>query len=264
MINFRPIVILAVIAIFLAIPSAGVAQLENGVIEVNVKNVKVDGKPARLSRKRFYMFPGGLKENAALLQRIKAAEITSRNCYYKALKASDQYICWLQAENCESPFCRVVEARYIDASEKQHVPEFLTAYKRGMTLYRGKSGIAREWLLTNMPDDLVNGYYRQQQKVLATLLGGIKPLQSAMTDTAAVRTIFIDIPFPAGSKPKAKYLFTNVLPIEIGNKSYVWSCEKDVEAGKSVLLNLARTDRGCDVVERELRVCDTAPCAEAK
>ena len=150
--------------------------------------------------------------------------------------------------------------RYIDASDKQHVPEFLAAYKKGLTLYRGKTGIAREWLLTNMSDDLVNGYYRQQQKVLATILGGIRPFQSAMTDTAAVRTIFIDIPFEAGSKPKAKYLFTNVLPIEIGNKSYVWSCEKDVEAGKQVILNLARTDRGCEVIERPLSVCDTSPC----
>ena len=264
MFTFRSVILLVAIAIYFAMPSAGVAQLQNGNIEVNVKNVKVEGKLARLSRKRFYMFPGGLKENAALLQRIKAAEITSRNCYYKALKASDQYICWLQAENCESPFCRVVDAKYIDASDKQHVPEFLAAYKKGVTLYRGKTGIAREWLLTNMSDDLVNGYYRQQQKVLATLLGGIKPLQSAMTDTAAIRTIFIDIPFPAGSPPKAKYLFTNVLPIEIGNKSYVWSCEKDVEAGKQVILNLARTDRGCEVVERELKVCDTAPCSEAK
>lgn len=261
---FRSIIMPAVIAMVLATPYAVKAQLQSGTIEVNVKNVKVDGKPAKLSRKRFYMFPGGLKENAALLQRIKAAEISSRNCYYKALKASDQFMCWLQAENCESPFCRVVENRYIDAADKQHVPEFLDAYKKGITLYRGKSGIAREWLLTNMPDALVNGYYRQQQKILTTILGGVQAFQSAMTDTAAIRTIFIDVPFASGSKPKAKYLFTNVVPIEIGNKSYVWSCEKDVEAGKSVILNLAKTDKGCEVVERQLNVCDTAKCAETK
>ncbi len=247
-----------------ALPSSVAAQLDNGNVEVNVKNVKIDGKPVKLSRKRFYMFAGGLKENAALLERIKVAEITSRNCYYNGLKASDQYICWLQSENCESPFCRVVEPRYLDAKDKQHVPEFLEAYNKGLKLFNGRAGIARDWLITNMSDDLVNGYYRQQQKALAAILGGIKPFQSAMTDTAAIRTIFIDIPFAAGSPPKAKYLFSNVLPIEIGNKSYVWSCERDVEAGKSVTLNLARTDRGCEVVERELKVCNTTQCAEAK
>lgn len=253
-------VVIAISAILLAAPSVSVAQLRTGNIEVNVRNVRVEGKPARLSRKRFYMFPGGLADNAALLQRIKSAEVTSRNCYYKSLKASDQFICWLQAENCESPFCRVVEGKYIDAADKQHVPEFLTAYKKGLALYRGKTGVAREWLLTNMADDLVNGYYRQQQKALAGILSGVKPFRSIMTDNAAIRAIFIDIPFASGAPPKAKYLFTNVLPIQIGNKSYVWSCERDVEAGKNVILNLARTDKGCEVVERDLNVCDTASC----
>ena len=249
-----------VTAICLAISSPVSAQLKTGTIEINVKNVKVDGKPARLSRKRFYMFQGGLAENAALLQRIKGAETTSRNCYYKGIKASDQFICWLQAENCESPFCRVVENQYIDAKSTQHVPEFLMAFNKGMTEFRGRPNIASEWLLTNMPDEFVNGYYRQQQKVLAVVLGGVKPFQSAMTDTAAIRTIFIDIPFAAGAPPKAKFLFSNVLPIEIGDKSYVWSCERDVEAGKKVFLDISKAGKSFEVTVRQLKVCSTAPC----
>lgn len=254
--------LLTLLIVLVAAQTPAVAQLDRGMIEVNVKNVKIGGIPARLSRKRFYMFAGGLKENAALLQRIKAAEIVSRNCYYKKLNASDQYLCWLQSENCESPFCRVVEARYLNAADKQSVPEFLAAYNRGLTVFKGKQDIAREWLLTNMPDDLVNGYYRQQQKVLAGVLGGLVPAQSAMTDTAAIRTIFIDIPFAAGSPQKAKYLFSNVIPIEIGNKSYVWSCERDVEAGKRVLLDLSKAGKNCEVTERELSVCATAGCEQ--
>jgi hypothetical protein len=247
-------------AICLGLAFVGMGQLASGSIEVNVKNVKIDGKPARLSRKRFYMFQGGLVENTALLQRIRTAEITSRNCYYKALKASDQFICWLQAENCESPFCRVVQPQYIDAKSGQHVPEFVAAFNKGMTSFTGRSDIASEWLLTNMPDELVNGYYRQQQKVLVNVLAGAKPAQSSMTDTAAIRTIFIDIPFPVGAAPKAKYLFSNVLPIEIGGKSYVWSCERDVEAGKKVILDLSKIGKTCDVTVRELNICGTAPC----
>jgi hypothetical protein len=254
-----PTLVMVLVTLF-ALPFSATAQTESGIIEVNVKNVKVDGKAVKLSRKRFYMFAGGLKENAALLERIKAAEITSRNCYYKGLKASDQYICWLKNENCESPFCRVVEARYLDPKDKQHVPEFLDAYNKGLKLFNGRAGIAREWLITNMSEDLVNGYYLRQQKVLETILGGIKPVQSAMTDTAAIRTIFIDINFAQGAAPKAKYTFSNVLPIEIGNKSYVWTCERDVEAGKRVLLDLSRSGKNCEVTERELNLCDTTAC----
>lgn len=260
MFTFRVPISLAVLAIFFALPASAAAQPDRGGIEVNVKNVKVEGKPANLSRKRFYMFAGGLKENAALLQRIKAASITSRNCYYKGLKASDQYICWLQKENCESPFCRVVEPQYVDAKNKLHVPEFVAAYDKGMISLGKKMDVARNWLINYMPDNLVNGYYRQKQTVLASVLGGVKPVQSSMTDTAAIRALFIDIPFAPGAPQKATYLFTNVLPIEIGNKSYVWSCEREVQAGKSVLLNLARTDKGCEVIERELDLCDTVAC----
>lgn len=247
------------VGIGLLTSSSAMAQLKDGTIEVNVKNVKVDGKPAKLSRKRFYMFQGGLAENAALLQRIKGAEITSRDCYYKGIKASDQYICWLQAENCETPFCRVVEGRYLDVKYSGHVPEFVTAFNKGLTQFRGRQNIASGWLLTNMPDEFVNGYYRQQQKVLSTVLGGAKPSQSAMTDTAAVRTIFIDIPFTSGA-PKIKYLFSNVLPIEIDDKSYVWSCERDVEAGKRVILDISKVGKNCEVTVRQLNVCGTAPC----
>lgn len=240
------------------------SQAGSGTLEVNIKNVKVEGKPAKLSRKRFYLFPGGLKENAALLQRIKAAEITSRDCYYKGMQASDQYLCWLQQENCESPFCRTVEPVYLDAKNKLAVPEFLTAYNKGLTLYKGKTDIARDWLLTNMPDNLVNGYYRQQQKVLSTVLAGLKPSRSSMTDTAAVRAQFIDILFQDGAVQKGKYLISNVLPIEIGGKSYVWTCEKDVEAGKKVILDVSKGGKSCEVTERELKVCAAAACEQSQ
>ena len=211
-------------------PLSAAPQAAPGSLEVNVKNVKIDGKPAKLSRKRFYLIPGGLAENSALLTRIKGAEITSKNCYYKGIQASDQYICWLQAENCESPFCRVVDGHYLEATDKLAVPEFIAAYNKGLPLYKGNTTIARQWLLTNMPDALVNGYYRQQQKVLGTVLAGLRPLQSSMTDTAGIRTTFLDIALP-GTAGKSKYLVSNVLPIEIGDKSYVLDVRKRCRDG---------------------------------
>ncbi len=248
------------LAVQLTIPAA--VRPDTGSLEVNVKNVKIGGKPAKLSRKRFYVFQGGLADNAAFVARIKSAEITSRDCYYKSVQASDQYICWLQAENCESPFCRVVDASTLDQNDKAHfVPEFFTAYNKGIPLFRGKSDIARDWILTNLPDNLVNGFYRQQQQVLATVLGGVKPFASSMTDTPGIRTIFLDIPF-AESETKKKFLITNVLPIEIGGKSYVWTCEKDVEPGKKAILDLSRLTKTCEMTERTLKTCATTPCQQ--
>jgi hypothetical protein len=250
------------LAALFAVVQAAPAQQMSGSLEVNVKNVKVGGKPAKISRKRFYIFPGGLTENAPLVTRIKSAEITSRDCYYKGIQASDQYICWLQAENCESPFCRVVDANTLDQNDKAHfVPEFFAAYNKGVPLFKGKSDIARDWVLTNMPDNLVNGYYRQQQQVLATVLGGVKPFRSSMTDTPGIRTIILDIPFGA-SETRKKFLITNVLPVEIGGKSYVWTCEKDVEPGKKAIIDLSRASKTCEMTERELKVCVTAACQQ--
>ena len=250
------------VAVLLAAPQAASPQQAAGSLEVNVKNVKVGGKPAKISRKRFYIFPGGLAENAALVARIKSAEITSRDCYYKGIQASDQYICWLQAENCESPFCRVVEANTLDQNDKTHfVQEFFDAYTKGVTLYKGKTEIASDWLLTNMPDRLVNGFYRQRQQVLATVLGGVKPFQSSMTDTPGIRTIFLDIPF-GENETKRKFLITNVLPIEIGGKSYVWTCEKDIEPGKKAVIDMSRLSKTCEMTDRTLKVCATAACQQ--
>ncbi len=250
---------LGMIVIILTMTVTTLPQMNPGALEVNVKNVQVEGKRAMLSRKRFYLFRGGLADNAALISRIKSAEITSRNCYYRGLQASDQYICWLQAENCESPYCRVVEPRYLDLNTKHAVPEFLTAYNKGLTLFNGKTDIAREWILTNMPDSLVSGYYISQQKVLANVLSGVTPFASSMTDTAGIKTFFIDIPF-AATQNKTRYLVSNVLPIEIGDKSYVWTCEKDVEAGKKVTLDLSKAGKNCEISVRTINVCRAVAC----
>jgi hypothetical protein len=253
--------LITVVAIAAAFPALADAQKTIGSLEVNVKNVKADGKPIKLSRKRFYLFKGGLTENAALLQRIEAAEITSRNCYYKGQQASSQYICWLQAENCETPFCRVVEPRFIDQKDPFYVPEFLAAYNKGFTLYK-KPDVARKWIIPNMPDNLVNGYYLQQQKVLAGVLGSLKFVQSSMIDTSSTKTVFLDLPFIEGSETKVKYLVSNVLPIEIGDKSYVWTCERDAEAGKKIILDMSKTGKNCVTTVRTIKNCETVACED--
>ena len=97
------------------------------------------------------------------------------------MQASPQYICWLKAENCESPFCRAVTS-----DDVEHVPEFQAAYKRGLTQFKGLTTIARDWITTNMPPTLVSGYYRERRNLTDGLFAGIKPIQSSMTDSVTI------------------------------------------------------------------------------
>jgi hypothetical protein len=97
--------------------------------------------------------------------------------------------------------------------------------------------------------------------VLAGVLGSSKPITSSMIDTSSTKTIFLDLPF-TGTETKVKYLVSNVLPIEIGDKSYVWTCEKDVEAGKKVILDMSKAGKNCVTTVRTVRNCETLACEE--
>ncbi len=225
--------------------------------------VKIDGKQEKLSRKRFYLLKGGLNENKALIDRLRAAEIKSRDCYYSDAKASPQFICWLRAENCESPFCRSVEAGEIDK-----VAEFKAAYQKGLTQYKGRTDVARDWITTNMPPALVSGFYLERRRLTETLLGGSRPLQSSMTDSVTVRAIFIDIPVvPQAGKKGEAFLVSNIVPIEFGGKSYLWACEVEIGTEKPASLRLAVPEgnkpvKNCEVFVRELKVCNTESCPD--
>lgn len=244
---------LLIFLLFQMAEAQGLADL--GSLEVSGR-VKIGGKQEKLTRKRFFLLPGGLTDNSGLLERIRSAEITSRDCYYSQAKASPEFICWLQAEDCESPFCRTASAEEI-----QLVPEFKAAYQKGMTQFRGKTNVAKDWLVTNLAPTFVSGFYMQKRSLTEKLLAGLKPLQSAMTDTVSVKSIFIDI--PVGSS--RKFTVSNILPIEIGSKSYVWSCEVNIDLVKTAKLNLQVPEAGkmvknCEVVVKDLKVCTTGKC----
>lgn len=232
-----------------------------GALDVQGKALKIDGKSGAVSRKRFYLLKGGLKDNQALISRLRAAEVKSRDCFYTEMKASPQYICWLQAENCESPFCRTVATADINA-----VPEFQAAYKKGLTQFKGLDTVAHDWILTNMPDSLTSGFFRERRTLTSTLLGDLKPVQSTMTDSVTIKAIFIDIPVnpPAGKKTET-FLISNILPIEFGTKSYLWACEVEIGAEKKAVFSLSvpeanKTVKNCEVIVRDLKVCKTESC----
>lgn len=253
----RYLVVLFSLLLFQLAEAQATADL--GSLEVSGR-VKIGGKQEKLMRKRFYLFRGGLQDNSGLLERIRSAEPTSRDCYYNQVKASPEFICWLRAEDCESVFCRSASMEEI-----QLVPEFKAAYQKGMTQFRGKTTVAKDWLVTNLAPSLVSGFYLQKRTLVEKVLGGMKPLQSAMTDTVTVKSIFIDI-LVSDAKMR-KFTVSNILPIELGNKSYVWSCEVNVDPGKTTKLNLqvpeaGKTVKNCEVVVKDLKVCTTGKCEQ--
>lgn len=232
-----------------------------GSLEVNGR-IKVEGKQERLKRKRFYLFRGGLAANKALVDRMRAAEFVSRDCFYCRLNTSAEFRAWLKAEDCESPFCRE-----ITADDAARVPEFKAAIDKGARQFGRKPTLAREWLTTNLAPGLRDGFYLERKKTIDAILAGMKPLQSGMTDSVSVKAIFVDIPIaPPAGKVTETFLISNLAPIEIGTKSYVWACEVEIGTDKKAVRSLPVPEPGkraekCEVFVRDIPACDGQGCA---
>jgi hypothetical protein len=243
------------VLLFAIVPLFGQGTRPLGSMEVSGR-VKIGSKQEKLVRKRFYLLRGGLESNKALIEKLRAAEPVSRDCFYCRARASSEFIAWLKAGDCESPYCRE-----ITAEDAKTVPEFKTAYQKGLAQFRRKPGLAQKWITTNLPAPLRDGFYRQQKTLLAALLGDTRAVQSVMTDSVTVKGIFIDIPLELGAKKTQTFLVSNILPIEVGDKSYVWACEIEVGAEKPAVLRLAETKtKACEVFVRALPVCAAGSC----
>jgi hypothetical protein len=248
--------------ILLSMAAMGPAQqpAASGVLEINGR-VKIDGKQERLKRKRFFLFRGGLTANKALIDRLRVAEFTSRDCFYCRMNASPEFRAWLKVEDCESPFCRD-----ITTEDAARVPEFKAALDKGTRQFGRRPALALSWLTTNLAPGLRDGFYIQRKRSIDTILAGTKPLQSGMTDSVSVKAVFIDIPVatPAG-KSTETFVISNLAPIEIGTKSYVWACEVEIGPDKKSVRSLPVPEPGkradkCEVFVRDIPACDAAGC----
>jgi hypothetical protein len=231
-----------------------------GVLEINGR-VKIDGKQERLKRKRFYLFRGGLAANRTLVERIRAADFVSRDCFYCRMKTSVEFRAWLKAEDCESPFCRK-----ITAEDAARVPEFKAAVEKGNRQFVKKPALSIDWLTTNLDPALRDGFYLERRKSIDAVLAGMKPIMSGMTDSVSVKAVFIDIPVaPPSGKSTETFLISNIAPFEIAGKRYTWACEVEIGADKKAVRSLPipepgkRADR-CEVFISDVPVCDGQSC----
>ncbi|HXD30751.1 MAG TPA: hypothetical protein VN643_06530 [Pyrinomonadaceae bacterium] len=194
-----------------------------GVIRLRVRVATGDGSKAKgLARKRFYLINDSLADNKDLLEGFAQRAITSRDCYYRSIGASEALISWLRENDCESIYCREVQSREVSS-----VPEFAHGIALGEKEY-GSSELARKWLPVNLPENIRNGFYKRQQRDLLASLElaeqrSRSKVSSVMTDRNGT-AYFTDV-------VPGVYVISNILATELESSSELWSCEVKVSAG---------------------------------
>lgn len=188
-----------------------------GVIRLRVK-VKPVSPATGLSRKRFFLIKGSLAENQTLIESMKQRPVTSRDCYYRGIGASEALIAWLKQYDCESVYCHEVD----DWKDVDAVPEFQRAVAAGEQEF-GSRELARKWLTVNLPEQIRDGFYKQQQQELRALIENSKAqVTSVMTDTQGT-AFFTDI-------EPGTYVISNIIRTEASEKASLWTCEVTVKA----------------------------------
>ena len=201
--------------------TVALAQAQTGVLRLRVRVKLDDNSPLRgLPRKRFFLIPGTLEQNRALLEAIGRQPLISRDCYYQKIGASAALIDWLKEGDCESVYCREVEKDFVTGPKA--VPEFATAFTASQKEY-GNDETARQWLTTNITPDLRDGFYRDRQRALQALLKQAPAVQSVMTDRNGT-AYFTDL-------GPGTYVLSNLIPTELGQTLVTWNCEVQVKPG---------------------------------
>ncbi|HEX7773492.1 MAG TPA: hypothetical protein VF435_13800 [Pyrinomonadaceae bacterium] len=237
--------------LMVAVAMAQEPAKQTGVLRLRVRVKADDAASLRgLPRKRFFLIPGTLEQNRALIDAIERQALTSRDCYYQKLGASAALIDWLKSGDCESIYCRGVEKDFVTGPKA--VPEFASAFTASQKEY-GNEETALKWLTTNVPADMRDGFYRDRQRVLQALLKQAPSALSVMTDRNGT-AYFTDL-------ATGTYVLTNLIPTELGQNLVTWNCEVQVKPGdlateKPYLIS-NRKDRNvkCVGVEKPIPVC---------
>lgn len=255
--------LLVLIALLLALPIAiGHSQTQDaparqsGVVRLRARVKLTDSAPLRgLARKRFFLIPGSLEQNRALVEAIERQPLVMRDCYYTKNGASPALIAWLREADCESVYCREVEQDLVTGPKA--VPEFATAFTASEKEF-GNAATARKWLTTNLSPNLRDGFYRDRKSAIDALLK-----QAQATSGTAVQSVMTDrngTAFFTDLVP-GTYVITNLIPTEIGQSLATWNCELQIKpddlASEKAYLISNRKDRlvKCVAIEKPAPTC---------
>ena len=227
-----------------------------GVFRLKVK-YKSGDVTKELARKRFFLIKGSLDENKSLIERIKQTEVISRECYYRSKGASEALLKWLKDGDCDSVYCREVEARYVTGSEA--VPEFKAAYDQGLRDFKSPE-LARRWLTVNLSNDIRSGFYNQQQRTIDALIAQAEA--ASKTRVLSVMTDRKGTAYLTDIEP-GTYVVSNLVGSETESTRILWACEREVKAADLAvamkrpftLSNEKDPKVKCEVVEQPLPVC---------
>ena len=227
-----------------------------GVLRLRARVKLGDATALRgLARKRFFLVPGSLEQNRALVDAIERQPVVTRDCYYQKNGASPALIEWLKEADCESVYCREVEQEFVKGAKA--VPEFATAFAASEKEF-GNATTALKWLTTNLPANLRDGFYRDRRGIIDALLKQVQAtsgatVQSVMTDRNGT-AFFTEL--GAGT-----YVLTNLVPAELGQTLATWNCEvqiksDDLTSEKPYLIS-NRKDRlvKCVALEKPIPPC---------
>ena len=215
--------ITVIVLLLLIFPAtSSVMQSPTGVLRIRVRVKADDASPLRgLARKRFFLVPGTLEQNRALIDAIERQPLVTRDCFYRKLNASQALIDWLKTGDCESVYCREVEQEFVTGPKA--VPEFAAAFAASQKEFRGAE-TARNWLTTNLDPNIRDGFYKDRQAAIAALLKqSAAPVLSVMTDRNGT-AYFTDL-------GPGTYVLSNVVPAELGQHAVTWNCEVQVKQG---------------------------------
>jgi hypothetical protein len=232
-------------------------QNARGVIRLKVRYKSAEGTKD-LPRKRFFLISGSLDQNKPLIDKIKAMNGSSRECYYRTRNASTALIKWLKDNDCETLYCREIEEQYLSGPDA--VPEFQKAFEQALNELKNRE-VAQRWLTNYLPPELRSGFYEEKQKTIQELLSGAEA--TTKTNVMSIMTDRKGTGYLTNIEP-GTYTITNVVASETDKTSIVWICEREVKATDlgtamkrpMILSNEKDPKVKCEVIERPLPACN--------
>lgn len=192
------------------------------VIAVEV-TLKKSGADLPITNRSLYLSPCPFN-----LDRLRAQpSAPSRKSYYASVKASEKLIDWLEANNCDTIYCRELTKEEVTCKigKDACVREFVEAYNEALSKLKNDDKLALKWV-TNYGQlstpQLRTGFYEKKEGWLKSAVEAIEKgsdlppgtIKTAVTDREGKAYFYNLCP--------GTYYISNIAPAEAGGERIVW------------------------------------------